>query len=124
MGIFSLFGKQGFIKSNLKVYFEFRKLGAIHEDALMTCLKTRYPFEPGKSQDVKICWEGAMMADQYLNKTKRLTDKQQLMELVRAMYTVETYLDKVDSFKRVDELDKLEEEFNKQYDLMQQKYLC
>lgn len=124
MNIFSMFRKDGFIKSNLKVYFDSRKIGAYQWDALMTCLKTRYPFESGKIRDVKNCWEGAVRAVLFANKTNHLSEKELLLELLIAMYTIETGLHKVDTSKRVDELDKLEEEFNKQYDLMQQKYLC
>ena len=123
MNIFSLFGKKGFVKSNLKVYFYFRKSGANQWDALMTCLESRYPFEPYKITEVKGCWEGGIRANLHVNKPKQLTEKEILLELVTAMYIIETSLHKVDTFKRCNELKKLEGEFNEQYDLMEQKYL-
>ncbi len=50
MGTFDSFGMTGIVKSNLSVYFDLRKDGFTHKDALSKVLESRYPFERGKYQ--------------------------------------------------------------------------
>lgn len=117
MGIFSMGGMGGLVKANLSVYFDSIKRGINHEDALMTCLKSRYPFEPNKLREVMIKWHGYKAND---------TGKDELRDLIYIMYSVETHLDIDDRFRRIKALEifwKFDEKFNELYDSVKAKYL-
>ena len=92
--MFAMFGIGGIIKSNLRVYFDSLRHNATHKDALARCLKTRYPFEPDKIREVLLHWEQSLMVKVHFNDIKALTDKDELRELIKSMYNVETHLDR------------------------------
>lgn len=122
MNIFDSLGMGGLIKANLKVYFDSIKHGINHRDALTVVLKSRYPFEAGKSREVALRWEGARMAEAHLDKTKPPAEKDELRDLIHTMYSVETHLDRADVFKRIKENEKFDAKFNELYDSMKTKY--
>ena len=85
------------IKVNLEGYFGFRKDGVGHEDALMKLVKSRYLFfEHGKRDKVLTLWSEARASKLGINKTTSPSEKDELRDLLRYMYIVETRLDKVD----------------------------
>lgn len=126
MNIFDFLGMGGLIKDNLKVYFDSIKDGINHKDALMVVLKSRYPFEPGKSREVALRWERPRMAEAQFDKTKPPTEKDvekdELRDLIHTMYSVEAHLDRADVFKRIKENEKFDDKFNELYDPMKTKY--
>ena len=85
------------IKVNLKGYFGLRIDGVSHEDALMRLLKTRYLFfEHGKRDKVVTLWSEAKGSKLRIGKATSPSENDELRDLLRCMYIVETRLDKVD----------------------------
>jgi len=132
MPIIDLSGMGGLIKKNLMVYFNSRKKGADHQNAMKMCLATRYRLETDKIQEAVSWWKGVRMAEaDYIKMahikitkppTKDDIEKDELRDLLHTMYTIESHLDQRDTFIRVKENERFDDKFSKLYDSMKAEY--
>ncbi len=122
MGIFDSFGMTGIVKSNLSVYFDLRKDGFTHKDALSKVLESRYPFERGKYQKVLSQWQRESLNTESLEKSASSLEKDELLELIQIMYLVEVHLDDAGLFIKMGKRDKLSDKFDELYNSIKVKY--
>ena len=112
------------IKVNLEGYFGLRIDGVSHEDALMKLVKTRYLFfEHGKRDKVMTLWSEAKASKLRISKTTSPSEKDELRDLLRYMYIVETRLDKVDMFTLEAYSLEFDDKFNELFELMKRSIL-
>ena len=122
MGIFDSFGMTGIIKSNLSVYFDLRKDGFNHKDALSKVLESRYFLEHGKYQKVLSQWQRVSLNTESQEKSTSSSEKDELLELIQIMYLVEVHLDDADYFTKLGKRDKLSDKFDELYNSIKTKY--
>ena len=122
MGIFDSFGMTGIVKSNLSVYFDLRKDGFTHKDALSKVLESRYPFERGKYQKVLSQWQRESLNTESLEKSASSLEKDELLELIQIMYSVEVHLDDAGLFIKMGKRDKLSDKFDELYNSIKVKH--
>ena len=118
MSIFTARAMRGLIKANLKIYFDSRKMGLDHEDALDMVLKSRYPFEPGKKRKVMTELPGIIALNAGEERTTLRTHQEELRDLICTMYFVEMKLDFADRYTLHMRNMELVDIFNELYDSM------
>jgi len=123
MSIFSSWVMGGLIKANLKVYFDLVKDGVSHEDALAVVLKSRYPFEPGKKCKVMTILPGVIALNARGERATVTTNREELRDLICAMYIVEVKMDVDDEYSFQNEITKLINKYNDLYDSIKVKYV-
>ena len=112
------------IQVNLTGYFDLRKDGLSHEDALRKLVKTRYLFfERGKRDKVMALWSEAKASKLRMNKTTSPSEKDELRDLLGYMYIVETRLDKADMLTLEAYNLEFDDKFNELFELIKTKYI-
>ena len=114
------------IKTNLECYFDRKKRGVSHEDALMKLVKTRYLFfERGKCNRVMTLWSEAKASKLRIDETANPSEKDELRDLLGYMYIVELGLDKVDgvSLEACMIEQEFDDKFNELFELTEAKYI-
>jgi hypothetical protein len=111
------------IRVNLAGYFDLRKDGVSHKDALTKLLKSRYFFERGKRNKVMTLWSEARASKSRISETTSPSEKDELRDLLRYMYIVETHLDKADMLSLEAYKLEFDDKFNELFELVKTKYL-
>lgn len=109
-------------KVNLDGYFNCRKNGMNHNDALTKLLKSRYFIERGKQQKVMALWSETRALISRSDGTTSKKESDELRYLLNYMYIVETHLDRVDTETRNTYNMAFRDIFNELFELIKAKY--
>ena len=89
----------------------------------MKLLKSRYFLERGKRGKVMTLWSEAKASKSRINEPAIPSEKDELRDLLRYMYIVETRLDKADMLTLEAYSLEFDDKFNELFELMKTKYV-